>query len=325
MAEIAAPAPVLSSALSPSDLAELMSAFNDVTSKLHATHEQLTAEVARLTGELRSANEQIERSRRLAALGEMAAGIAHEVRNPLGSIGLYARMLLEDLHDRPPQRDVAGRIAAAVRALDAIVGDVLSFAREVRLSRQPASPGELFDRALEFCGQEAVPAWRDIIIHRTDHDSELVLEVDHTLVQQALVNVIRNAFEAIAQHGGAERAVTLSVAKARSESGVACAALCVRDTGPGVSDEVVQRMFNPFFTTRATGTGLGLAIVHRIVDAHGGSVRVRNASQENTGKKSRGGRSGAVIELLFPCAAPGGEQGPVEVVVPGRRCREAVR
>ena len=105
-------------AVGPSDLAELMSAFNDVTSRLHATHETLNREVARLRAELEEANEQLQRGRRLAALGEMAAGIAHEVRNPLGSIGLYARLLEQDLGDRPAQKEIASKIASAVLGLN---------------------------------------------------------------------------------------------------------------------------------------------------------------------------------------------------------------
>jgi signal transduction histidine kinase len=117
----------------PGELAELLGAFNDVTGRLQRTHERLQREVAGLKRELREANEQLSRSRRLAALGEMAAGIAHEVRNPLSSIRLYARMLEQDLADRPDQRSIAGRIGAAVHGLDAVVGDVLNFARELRV------------------------------------------------------------------------------------------------------------------------------------------------------------------------------------------------
>ncbi|MEM7754465.1 MAG: histidine kinase dimerization/phospho-acceptor domain-containing protein, partial [Planctomycetota bacterium] len=116
--------------LTPGDLGELMSAFNEVTTKLEASHETLRAEVSRLNGELAEANQRLDRSRRLAELGEMAAGIAHELRNPLASIGLYARMLEEDLPSQTPTGDNAGKIACAVRRMDAIVTDVLAFARE---------------------------------------------------------------------------------------------------------------------------------------------------------------------------------------------------
>lgn len=283
--------------MSPADLAELLGAFNDATSRLQSAHERLRSEVARLQDELRQANEQIERSRRLAALGEMAAGIAHEIRNPLGSIRLYARMLDDDLKDRPSERGVAQRITAAVRTADAVVHDVLAFAREIRVRPEPACVGELFSRAIE----EASPtAGLSVTIDRRDQRSALQeIECDPSLVRRALVNIVSNAVQAMAERAdrAAQARLTTDAEQRRSvdADGVerAFAVLSVTDTGPGVSEQVMQRMFNPFFTTRATGTGLGLAIVHRIVDAHGGRVSVRNITE--------GGRvAGAAVELRLP-------------------------
>lgn len=282
-----------------SELAELMSAFNAVTSRLQSTHEALQREVSRLRAELREANEQLQRSKRLAALGEMAAGIAHEVRNPLGSIGLYASMLDEDLAGRPAERELARKIGAAVRGLNAVVGDVLTFAREVRVRPAACEAGELLERAVEACCPGA-----GVRVVRADLErgERVELSCDAGLVHQALVNVVRNACEAMADLPG--RAHTLTLDAGVREAGVAgedagdggpMAALVVEDTGPGIPPEVVDRMFNPFFTTRHTGTGLGLAIVHRIVDAHGGRVVV-----------SSGAAGGARFELLFPAGRGGG-------------------
>ncbi len=290
-------------ALGERDLAELLGAFNDVTTKLHAAHESLRAEVVRLQGELRQANEQIERSRRLAALGEMAAGIAHEVRNPLGSIRLYAKMLVDDLGvggDRAKERGIAEKIGAATRGLDAVVMDVLAFAREMRVVVEPVEAGALLSRVVEEClacdradGHKAAA----VRVVREDQaagtDGEIVV-CDATLVHRALVNVVRNAIQAMREPGvercelrvGVER-LMLPGSDGGSESFVAIA---VRDSGPGIPVGVMERIFNPFFTTRATGTGLGLAIVHRIMDAHGGRVRVRNVE----------GGGGAIVELLIP-------------------------
>jgi signal transduction histidine kinase len=270
------------------DLAELLRAFNDVTARLQGTHEQLRAEVNRLTRELSDANEQLERSRRLAALGEMAAGISHEVRNPLGSIALYARMLDQDLVDRPEQRKIAGKIATAAKGLDAIVGDVLTFSREFKLRPTDVVATEAFDAALESCLHDGVPGWRTVNVVRRDRAAGNVrVRADHSLLQQVLVNIIRNAIEAMESvassrdAGTSQRVLTLAIRRTTAE----CAAtgqfknmvtLSVSDTGPGISDDVKARMFNPFFTTRSTGTGLGLAIVHRIMDAHGGRITVRD-------------------------------------------------
>ncbi len=289
--------------LSPADLAELMAAFNEVTAKLERTHAQLRAEVRRLSGELREANEALQRSKRLAALGEMAAGIAHEVRNPLGSIGLYARMLEEDLTDRPECRQIATKIGAAVRGLDAVVGDVLAFSREIRLRPVPVEAGELLARAADACREEAgEPARADLA------RGPAVLECDPSLVHQALVNLLRNAADANRAAGGS--LVTLDAEPGpvdpADEDPVPGVVLRVRDEGDGVPADVIERMFNPFFTTRAAGTGLGLSIVHRIVDAHGGRVVVFNNSDEEPGAP------GATVELRLPARAV---RTPGEVVV----------
>ncbi|TVQ61941.1 MAG: hypothetical protein EA379_05775 [Phycisphaerales bacterium] len=207
-------------------------------------------------------------------------------------------MLADDLADRPAERETALKIASAVRGLDGVVGDVLSFARPISPQHDACTAQELFDDALAACA--ACLQREGIEVRREDAQRRPVaIECDGTLVRQALINVVRNAIEAIAGAGdpSRERTVTLDASRTRVREKAGDAApmisLRVRDTGPGVTPEVVARMFNPFFTTRHTGTGLGLAIVHRIVDAHGGRVRVRNAPE-----------GGAVVELLLP-AEPG--------------------
>jgi len=274
------------------DLRDLMQMVNETAHRLHATHAALQTEVARLQAELTEANSQLKRSRSLAALGEMAAGIAHEVRNPLGSIELYAQMLEEDLRDLPDQRDICMKIRRAVAGLDGIVRDVLLFARDTRVRPEPVDLRHLVDSVLAQC--EGLTARHDVLV-RVEFHAEAPAEatVDAGLLIQALANVVRNAIEAMAEakvpaprleieaavrrmripEGGRQRRIVLSV----------------RDHGPGIPEGVVERMFNPFFTTRATGTGLGLAIVHRIVDAHGGHIAVSNAP---------GG--GALVELFLP-------------------------
>lgn len=273
--------------ISPAELAELMAAFNVVTGRLEQTHEALRQEVARLERQLRDANEELQRSKRLAALGEMAAGIAHEVRNPLGAIVLNARMLEQDLAALPEQKVMAGKIVAAVRGLDAIVGDVLSFARETKTSVQLVDLRDMLDRAIEASWVEGCAARVRVSM---EHAGDGRVRVDPDLTHRALVNLLRNARQAMlecdAPRGGHELVLAGKVTPDNSVS------IMISDTGPGVSPEVIERMFNPFFTTRATGTGLGLAIVHRIVDAHGGRVIVRS------GVETRG----ATFEVILPHA-----------------------
>lgn len=281
-------------AIDATDLAGLMEAFNQVTARLEQTHLRLREEVVRLQGELHAANLELERSSRLAALGEMAAGIAHEVRNPLGSIGLYARMLVNDLRERPEQRVLAERIGAAVRGLDAIVNDVLVFSRETRTQPVQVEAQTIAGGAISRCGDllssENAPSLCLVGVC-----ADLSLTADSGLLVQALTNVLRNAIEAASEqhpHGGGR--VALSVRTSAEVAGPAgggpMVVFRVEDSGPGVSDEVLERMFNPFFTTRAAGTGLGLSIVHRIIEAHGGRVCVQ-----------AGGRFGGTrLDLLVP-------------------------
>jgi len=307
--------------LAPEDLGELLSAFNDATSRLQSAHESLHGEVARLKGELREANEQIERSRRLSALGEMAAGIAHEVRNPLGSIRLYARMLEQDLAGRPEERRLAEKIGAAVRGLDAVVCDVLSFAREMPVRAAHTSAAGLLRGAVEevLADERLTMQGRELQVRYeilADGADALMVECDEQLVHRALVNVIRNAVEAMLaadvprsatpRADARDAVLTVSARHCEPEGMIG---LTVRDTGPGIPPEAMERIFNPFFTTRATGTGLGLSIVHRIVDAHGGRTRVSNLPGSTAGAMP----AGAEVELLFPRARTNGEEQVVVV------------
>jgi signal transduction histidine kinase len=291
----------------PDDLASLLRVMNDAATRLEVSHQQLQDQVLRLTRELGEANVQLERARRLAALGEMAAGIAHEVRNPLGCISLYASMLDQDLRsDRPEQASVARKISAAAKNMESVISDVLAFARELRVRADRVEPGVLLEQAVEACAPKSVAAWRDVTVIR--HQAEgLTLLADGSLLRQALINVVRNAFEAMAEEAGhGDHRLTLTAREqrvARAGGGtIRSIVLAVSDTGPGVPPDVVARMFNPFFTTRGAGTGLGLAIVHRIIDAHGGRVSVSNNTPG----------PGATVELIIPMDPAEGAVQPEE-------------
>ncbi len=289
-------------ALSSAELAELMASFNEATGRLQATHERLEQEVVRLRGELSTANEQLERARRLAALGEMAAGIAHEVRNPLGSIGLYARMLEQDLDDRPAQCATVRKIAQAVRGLNGIVGDVLDFARTITVRARWIEVESLIERAVQSADPSSLAPGVRVVRCGAESGGDAPaigrLWGDEGLLAQVLINLIRNAAEAIRDHdaeGCAAGRCGLVIAASSDETGAGT--LQIGDDGPGVPKDVLDRLFNPFFTTRASGTGLGLAIVHRIVDAHGGAIRlVPMVSRVH----ERLGVRGAVFEVTLP-------------------------
>jgi len=304
------------------DLRDLMRSVTATTQTLQDTHEALQNQVGRLQGELAEANRQLQRSRELAVLGEMAAGIAHEIRNPLGSIQLYVQMLGEDLHDRPEQNGLCHKISRAVTGIDGIVSDVLAFARENTIHPEPIATSEVWDRALESCHALIERSGVEVL---REESEPLNFYGDLRLMVQALGNVIRNAVEAMEDAGSDPRKFVVSTGQEtmRCPDGVRRKRLvmAVRDTGPGITGEVEDRMFNPFFTTRSTGTGLGLAIVHRIVEGHGGHVVVSNVATDHSGPSefSANGhlsnqqeKGGARVALCLPEGALGEQAGKHE-------------
>lgn len=275
--------------LAADDLSQIIRAYNEVTDRLQRNHETLQSEVLRLREELASTNAQLQRSKRLSALGEMAAGIAHEIRNPLAAIQLYASMIGQDLRAEPPVLETAAdnndKIAAAVRGLNAIVVDVLSFAKEITPRPEAVAVESVLLRVVESHRPAIESAGVDVRIEVRDG---VTVYADQQLLHQALLNLVRNAVEAMAEHDPPRRLRL----HAQADAGQIC--LTVGDTGPGIDETQIDRIFNPFFTTRNTGTGLGLAIVHRIIDAHGGSITVINAPDAG----------GAVFTLELAAADP---------------------
>lgn len=250
------------------ELGAIVLAYSDVTDRLKVAHENLGREVRRLSDELAAKNQELRRRERLAALGEMAAGLAHEVRNPLGGIALSASKLERELSDRPSARVTAGRISQAVRDLDRLVAEILEFAQEDRLECSPQCAIELLTHV-----QMQVQPWTDendaSVSVTTSHD-DLRLMCDPYRIGRVLLNLVMNGLQA------AGRGARVSVSARRCDTGVE---IEVTDNGPGITPEHLDRIFNPFFTTKVTGTGLGLAIAHRIIEAHGWTIRAMNAPQ----------------------------------------------
>ena len=293
---IAMPVATAPEPLAADDLSQIIRAYNEVTDRLQRNHETLQNEVLRLREELASTNAQLQRSKRLSALGEMAAGIAHEIRNPLAAIQLYASMVGQDLRADPPVFDTAAenndKIAAAVRGLNAIVVDVLSFAKEITPRPEAVAAEGLLLRVVESHRPVIEAAGVDV---RIDVHEGAMLHVDPQLLHQALLNLVRNAVDAVAERESPRRL------RLRAQAYANRVCVTIQDTGPGIDETQIDRIFNPFFTTRSTGTGLGLAIVHRIVDAHGGSIAVVN--DPDTG--------GAVFTLELAAARSAEQHGAV--------------
>ncbi|CAN5648531.1 hypothetical protein BH09PLA1_BH09PLA1_22050 [soil metagenome] len=245
------------------ELGRIIMAYSEVTEKLQQSHDQLNRTVQHLRGELSEKNRLLERKNRLAALGEMAAGMAHEIRNPLGGIQLYASLLAKDVADRAASHELVLKISNGVKRLETIVSQVLQFSRDIRISSVQCDLAQLVRQTIELtthenclvCGPESMPVC-----------------VDSLLIGQSLLNLALNAIEAM--DGQGELRIEYSPPLAGSDAKQFH--LIVRDHGPGIEPAVIDRIFNPFFTTKDSGTGLGLSIVHRVIEAHDGTVMASN-------------------------------------------------
>jgi signal transduction histidine kinase len=269
-----ATAPATDHARRIDELGRIIVAYSDVTDKLQQSHDQLLTTVQALQSELGEKNRQLERRHRLAALGEMAAGMAHEIRNPLGGIQLYSSMLFEDLSDRPDSQKLVQKIAVGVRRLESLVGQVLQFSREITATVVDADVAEVVADAVDMASGKLVE--HRVMCHVIG-DRSLPARFDPLLLGQAVLNLIVNAADAA--EGGA---ITIHLRPATQAEGRQFC-LSVTDTGPGIPPELLDRIFNPFFTTKESGTGLGLAIVHRVVEAHDGTITATNV--EGAGAK----------------------------------------
>ena len=216
---------------------------------------------------LKRLEEQDQRNRRLVAMGEMAAGIAHEIRNPLGSLELFASHLLEEVRGGSYE-ELAGQVLKGIQNLSRITGNLLLYARKVEPSKRPVDMAALVADALLYA-RAAVNAKKVNLEERLTSVTGLA---DPDLLGQAVLNVILNSVQAV-QEGG-RIVVECDLDDSEEPPNVV---IRISDDGPGVPPEARERIFDPFFTTRASGVGLGLAIVQRIVSAHGGFVALEES------------------------------------------------
>ncbi len=223
---------------------------------------------------LRTLEERVQRRDRLAAMGEMVGRIAHEIRNPLGSVELFASMLRKDLAHDPTHRRYAEHISVAVRAMDRLLANLLAYARP-DCSRAGWHPvARILEEVLMLASHEIA---RAPISTRVRIDPAVTaIWCDVGPFKQALLNVCTNAAQAMPEGG----VLSIEVTGESVEEGLI--RIAVADTGVGIDPAHRTRIFDPFFTTREEGTGLGLAIVHAIVDAHHGRVEIDSALGHGT-------------------------------------------
>lgn len=247
-------------------------------------YQELAEKLVETNRQLQRVQAEARRSERLAALGQLSAGLAHEIRNPLGVIKGSAEMLNQKLQDANPlASELAGYISSEVNRLSTLVTRFLNFARPLR----PELALHDITAALDHALKSVADQWTGGIIEvEKNYQSGLPrVPIDPGLAEQVFVNLAQNAYEAMGKEGG-----TLIVeVSAISSGGHPGVEVKMADTGPGVPADQREQIFNPFFTSKPSGVGLGLSIVSKIMDEHGGWIRI-----------DTGTASGAAFVMFFP-------------------------
>ncbi|CAG1065535.1 Sensor protein ZraS [uncultured bacterium] len=253
-------------------LNDAFNGFRDASRKLEEQYALLEDRIDELSQELAEKNRALERTRRLAAMGEMAARVAHEIRNPLGSMAIFATILERELGAEPEKQRLANHISTGIKSLDNLLSNMLLFASSPEAKLKPVDVRKVLEEALllarghekedvsvkaEFCGQTSIMA-------------------DPVLLRQLFLNLIINAIDAM-DRGGVLKVRTKVIDDRQRYMEIKFA-----DTGRGIGKEHIDRVFDPFFSTKDRGTGLGLAIVSTVVNAHGGFIDVDSVKGEGT-------------------------------------------
>jgi signal transduction histidine kinase len=236
-----------------------------VVNRLASENRRKTERLAEANQNLREAQAEVRRSERLAALGHLSAGLAHEIRNPLGVISASAEVLSKHVsQENEVAREVAGFIRSEVDRSNALVSHFLDFARPSPLQREMNDLSEVVEHALMQLRETLGEASNGLRVEKVLSDLPR-FSFDSTLIESAVYNLLLNGHEAMPSGG------SLRVSTGRDGS---TAWIDVADSGMGIASDQLESIFNPFFTTKPRGVGLGLAMVSRYIDNHGGKITV---------------------------------------------------
>ncbi len=227
--------------------------------------------------------EEMMRVKTLATIGEMAAVVAHEVKNPLGGIRGFADLLDRDLAVGDPRKRLVQKIVEGVEILDRIVLGLLDYTKPIRLNPHKVEMLRFMDGAINFFEMDATQNKSNVRIKKNYSQNEIYCQLDEEQFRQVLLNLLHNAVQAMPNGGEIgvelkEEAITSGSAKIESEMAV----LKISDTGVGMSPITKEKLFTPFFTTKERGTGLGLSTVKKIVEAHKGYIQVESELGKGT-------------------------------------------
>src|SRR5579863_4151497 len=283
--------------------AVIVNRFASENRKQVQKYQELSQQLEETNRQLRRAEADARRSERLAALGQLSAGLAHEIRNPLGVIKGSAEMLSQKVEaSNPLASELAGYISSEVNRLSALVTRFLDFARPLHAELAPQEITAVLDRAVD----DVARLWKGaaVQVQKAYAPNLPQVPLDESLCEQAFVNIVQNAYDAMGASGGVLRVkVGRSRGAARDGSGrdgntVEGVEVRIEDTGPGIPAELREQIFNPFVTTKKTGVGLGLSIVSKIIDGHHGTIRI-----ECVGPAASGMASGTSFVMFFPATS----------------------
>jgi len=271
------------------DIGRLARSFNAMAASLEERDRKLqerSGELESALADLRRSQESSLRNARLATIGQMAAQIAHEVRNPLNALGLNAELLIDEVEagNADQAKDLIAAIRNEVSRLTDITESYLELGRLPPLRLEPSSLRILVTDLVRFQGEELEQL--GVSVQTTIPEGLPDVQIDRSQLRQALLNIVRNAADALSGAGGG----VLRLTAVTERGGVR---LDVTDEGPGMDAELVSKIFDPFFSTKETGSGLGLPITHQVIAEHGGIIEC----------KSRLGR-GTTFSIWLPVAPP---------------------
>jgi len=228
--------------------------------------------ILRDLSEIRRLQDKVRRQEKLAAMGGLAAGVAHEVRNPLSSIKALATFFTGQFDEGSEAHEAAKVMVQEVDRLNRVITELLEFSRPTDLKRQPSDIGLLISRSIQLVRQDAINKNIEIKVNAGEDICPAWADPDR--LTQCLLNLYLNAIQAM-ENGG-----TLKVKYTMDET--ENVKISISDTGRGISSEQLKKIFDPYFTTKSKGTGLGLAIVHKIIEAHEGHIEVNSAIDQGT-------------------------------------------
>jgi two-component system NtrC family sensor kinase len=261
---------------SPGEIGLLAQSFNAMLKSLRQMKgdleewgRTLEEKVKQRTGELVAMQARVAQSERLASLGMLAAGVAHEVNNPLGGILALTSLTAEDMRDDDPNRENLEEVIHQTERCRDIVKGLLEFSRQSKSNTELVDLNKVLEDTLSLVAKQAL--FFNINVERDlEPDLPLVM-ADRSQFQQVFMNIVMNAVQAMDERGAI-------VARSRRDAAANCVEVAISDTGCGIPPEQIDRIFDPFFSTKASGqgTGLGLSIAYGIVSTHRGTISVRS-------------------------------------------------